>query len=472
MFLYPEEVCRQTQFFIRQRIIKFGVSHNKLRKRVLTLKENWNSGKSLQVFQLLRFGMLVLIGVMLTHSKLSVADIGQYESFLFWAGVASFFWLNGLIQGALPIAGAEMTKHDSPKKSPFLFTLFFVLLVLSIIVALLFTVLYQAGLLPFLSESDRYWFLLFVVFGIPANLTVYIYLLNDRPVSMLLYGIGVFGLQGLLILLVLISGYGVPVIFKVLASIAILQFIWLIRLVFFFSAVSFSRELARRLLKRSWPLVLAALLSGSAQYIDGWLVTVRFDSAAFAIFRFGARELPVVVLIANAFSNAMLPKFGKPSGLSLHLEEIKMRSANMMNWMFPLTALLMIISPVVFPYIFNQAFAESASIFNIYLLLIIPRLIFPQTILNGIGRNGIISKAAFYEIIINIGLSILLSFPFGLEGIAMATVIAYLFEKYYLAYWLFRLEGVSVAAYIDWKRHLLFSAGILTLFAVTETVIY
>jgi O-antigen/teichoic acid export membrane protein len=435
------------------------------------LKENWNSGKSLQIFQLLRFGMLVLIGVILTHSKLSVADIGQYESFLFWAGLASFFWVNGLIQGALPMSGAEETKPVGKQKSPFLFTVFFVLLVFSTFTALLFTVLYQAGLLSFLSGHAWYWFFLFLVFGIPANLTVYIYLLNNRPVGMLLYGVGIFGLQLVLILVALVYGKGVDTILKILALVALVQFGWLVRMIVCHSSIVFSRELARKLLMRSWPLILATLLSGSAQYVDGWLVTVRFDSAAFAVFRFGARELPVVVLIANAFSNAMLPKFGKSAGFASHLEEIRERSAKMMNWMFPLTALLMVFSPRIFPFIFNQAFAESASIFNIYLLLIIPRLIFPQTILNGIGRTRLISQASFYEIIINVGLSVLLSFPFGLEGIAMATVVAYLFEKCYLAYRLYRLDGISVATYVDWKRHLLFSAGILTLFVLIETVI-
>jgi len=437
----------------------------------LIRKESWNSGKSLQVFQLLRFGMLVLIGVLLTHSKLSVGDIGHYESFLFWAGLASFFWVNGLIQGALPMAGTEESDGEQ-RKSPFLFTVFFVLLVFSTATALVFTILYKAGLLAFLSGHSWYWFLLFVVFGVPANLTVYVYLVKNRSVEMLFYGAGAFGLQFFLILFALFYGGGVETILKILGLVALLRFVWLVKLIFHHSSVVFSRELARKLLLRSWPLILATLLSGSAQYIDGWLVTIRFDSAAFAIFRFGARELPFVVLIANAFSNSMLPKFGKSSGFENHLKEIRERSAKMMNWMFLLTAVLMISSPWFFPVIFSQAFAESASIFNIYLLLIIPRLVFPQTILNGIGQTKLISRASFYEILINVGLSVLLSFPFGLEGIAAATVIAYLFEKYYLAYWLYRREGVSLTDYLDGKRHLLFSAGILTLFVLIETVIY
>jgi len=437
----------------------------------LIRKESWNSGKSLQIFQLLRFGVLVLIGVLLTHSNLSVGDIGQYESFLFWAGLASFFWVNGLIQGALPMAGAEES-NVGREKSPFLFTAFFVLLVFSTATALVFTILYKAGLLSFLSGHAWYWFLLFVVFGIPANLTVYVYLVENRSAEMLLYGAGVFGLQFFLILFALLYGGGVETILKILGLLALLRFVWLVKLIFRHSSIVFSRDLARKLLLRSWPLILATLLSGSAQYIDGWLVTIRFDSAAFAIFRFGARELPFVVLIANAFSNAMLPKFGKTSGFESHLKEIRERSAKMMNWMFPLTAALMVSSPWFFPVIFNQAFAESASIFNIYLLLIIPRLAFPQTILNGIGRTRLISRASFYEILINVGLSVLLSFPLGLEGIAIATVIAYLFEKCYLAYWLYRCEDVSLTDYLDGKRHLLFSAGILTLFFLIETVIY
>ena len=87
-----------------------------------------------------------------------------------------------------------------------------------------------------------------------------------------------------------------------------------------------------------------------------------------------------------------------------------------MNLFFPLTIMLLLTSPFIYIYGFSPSFFFSAQIFNIYLLLIISRVLFPQTILTGMGKNKYLLVSAIIEIVINVSLSIYLAGRMGLPG--------------------------------------------------------
>ena len=73
-----------------------------------------------------------------------------------------------------------------------------------------------------------------------------------------------------------------------------------------YSKAELSVPFIKEHLNCGYPLIISALLGSSAQYIDGILVLNRFDDATFAIFKYGAKEFPMVILLANAFSNSMI----------------------------------------------------------------------------------------------------------------------------------------------------------------------
>jgi O-antigen/teichoic acid export membrane protein len=124
----------------------------------------------------------------------------------------------------------------------------------------------------------------------------------------------------------------------------------------------------------------------------------------------------------------------------------------------------------VFPIIFNAQFAESATIFNIYLLLIISRLLLPQTILNGLRITKPIMNAAFFELVINVALSLILVQFFGIAGIAIATFVAYLFEKIYLALIVKTKLNIAVSDYIPVNIYTVYSAGVIVIFIFVEII--
>jgi len=134
-----------------------------------------------------------------------------------------------------------------------------------------------------------------------------------------------------------------------------------------------------------------------------------------------------------------------------------------MHLLFPVTVLFIVFSRWLYPLLFNDNFTESAVIFNIYLLLIISRLVFPQTILIGMKKTNIVMYASLAELIINVFLSVVFINLWGIEGVAFATLIAYAAQKIIWLIYNKSVLGISPARYIPIT--LLSVYSILTLIA-------
>jgi len=265
-----------------------------------------------------------------------------------------------------------------------------------------------------------------------------------------------------------VLGYGITMALKGLVISSVLRYIWLWIILISNQEIRYSHSFVKEHLKLGGPLILATFLSGSAQFVDGFIVTSYFDEGTFAVFRYGARELPLAMLLANALSNAMLPDFANQDQLKQNLQKLKVSVTRLMHFLFPLTALLLLITHPVFPVIFNPKFAESATIFNIYLLIIISRLLLPQTVLNGLQISKPIMIAALLELTLNVALSLIFVRFFGIAGIAFATFIAYLFEKVYLSVMVKNKLNVGISEYIPVKIYSIYSVVILVVFIFVE----
>lgn len=414
---------------------------------------------------------MMLIGIVFAKSGLSTSQIGEYETFILIAGSVSFFWLNGLIQGFLPL----VKKETLESKSPVLFNVFILVTGLSML-ASLSVVAFEHSISSFLLKKPLVPYLdhlvIYILASTPASLVEYIYLAKNQGRQIAIYGSVSFLLMFLLVIIPAVMGLGIGYSIAGLIVSALFRYVWLIILLLNNTTFSFQGEFIRKHLRTSSPLILSMLLSGSAQYIDSFIVTSYFDDATFAIFRYGAREFPLVVLLANAFSLSMLPGFSDRTQLNVNLNKIKTNAQKMGNWMFPLSGIFMLLSHWGFPIVFNVDFAQSATIFNIYLLLIISRLLFPQTILIGMQKTNLIMWAAFLEIIVNAGCSLIFVRIIGLPGVAYGTFVAYVFEKLLLMVFVSKTYNIKVSSYLNASRHVVYSLLLAAEFVVIEYIIW
>ncbi len=432
----------------------------------MQVKKYINTISAFQFFQLVRYSTLILIGVVFTKTSLTQGAIGEYETFVFISGAVSFFWLNGLLKALLPISRETVTKTN-------VFSAFVTLQIFSLAAALFLyflNPLFSTFLLNGKSVPEIWLLMIFIIFSTPANLVEYFYLLKKKNNPVILYAIISFSVQLLLVVLPPCLGYGIQFALKGLVLSSILRYAWLLGVLTFYKELHFSFAFVKKHLKLGGPLVTATLLSGSAQFVDGFIVTSKFDETTFAVFRYGARELPLAMLLANALNSALLPEFGIKQDLIQNLEKLKMNVRNLMHFLFPLTAVFLLVSHPLFPVIFNPEFEKSATVFNIYLLLVISRLLMPQTILNGLQYSREILAASFLELVINVTLSLLLVNFWGISGVAFATFIAFLFEKIFLVYKVENKLKIRISQYLPVKFYILYSLGTVLIFIFAELI--
>jgi O-antigen/teichoic acid export membrane protein len=208
------------------------------------------------------------------------------------------------------------------------------------------------------------------------------------------------------------------------------------------------------------PLILTSLISGSAQYTDAAIIsTVYRDPAIFAWFRYGAKEFPLVLMMANGLSNAMLPEFSTRERMKESLAKIRVKSKKLMHILFPSAIAMMLITRWLYPRMFNPDFQKSADVFLIYSLLIIPRLVFPQTIIVGRKKTHITLIAAILELALNIPLSLLMiRWGYGIVGVALSTWIVYTVEKFFLTWYVWAKMNIKPSEYIPLKVYAFYSA--------------
>jgi O-antigen/teichoic acid export membrane protein len=384
---------------------------------------------SLQLFQLIRYSTFILIGIAFAKLHLLTSDIGQYETLLLVSGMVSFFWVSGIISAML----SAYPKYNDAEKKVALFNTFLSLVSISIVTGILLFI-FSKNLLAFINKQDGLGIIrlsiIYILFNCPSYLTEYILYLSDAKKGLLAYGIA-FSVTTLLAAIIP-AAMGYPLQYSLYGIIAVAALKLLFTVMLLGRYASFKMDYAIWIhgLKLSLPLMLSLFVSGSAEYIDGIIVKARFNNTAFAVYRYGAKELPILLVIANTFSTAMIPAIAE--NLEEGLASIKKKSLQLMHIFFPLTIVLMIFSPYLYRYIFNDSFVYSAFIFNIYLLLTIPRLMFPQTILTASQQSRFILISSVIEIVINVSLSLYWSKTFGLYGIALGTLAAYSFDKIFL----------------------------------------
>ena len=424
----------------------------------------------------MKFFVFLIISIVFTKSHLSRSEIGAWEMFLFISGLVSFFWVTGIIQSLLPLYHRNRTYRktgdNGSGKSPEIFNAFLLLSFFSLMVFAIghalksnFSVFHMSGNVPYLNLL-----LLYVLLSSPVCLIEYIYLLNNRSYRIFQYGLYTFGVQLIFVLAPILMGK--DIIWGVYGLLAVtgVRWIWLIVLLRRYAEIKISAEFMREHFYLGLPLIITTLISGSAQYIDGIIVSAVYrDPGWFAWFRYGAKEFPLAVMLANGLNNAMLPEFSTRTQMKDSLAKIREKSRNLMHICFPSTMLIMLMARWIYPRMFTPEFQKSADIFLLYSLLVIPRLVFPHTIIVGRKKTHVTMIAAILEIGLNIPFSLLMiKWGYNIVGVALATFVVYLISRLYLIIYVWVKMKIRPSEYIPIRIFMLYSFLLGLLFVLID----
>jgi len=431
---------------------------------------NLSSLSGLQLFQLLRYGAFILLGVGFAQLGLAPEVISMFETFLLISGLISFFWVSGLINTLMSL----YPKAEQGKQPELLFQFFVLLTGFGWLAGMLIGL--GGTLLPDLlrivkigdySVSTSGWLIGgYIALSAPTFLVEYILYLHKKERLLVFYAL--FSSLATLAALMCAAYLSLhntvlfPAYFsKALYALAAVKYLFLAVLLGKFADFKLELKIVSLVLSIATPILLSILLSGSSEYVDGMLIKWKMTDVDFSIYRYGAKELPILLIMANTFSVAMVSVIA--SNRDKGITQLRFRSTRMMHLFFPLTIVLMLLSLPLYELVFTQQFSKSAFIFNIYLLLIIPRLLFPQTILTALHHTKYLFYSASMELALNVVLSLILLHYMGLPGIALATFMAACVDKSFLMYIAANKFGISPDNYINFNWYTIYS--VLTVFA-------
>lgn len=437
------------------------------------LKKYTTNISALQFIQLLRFAVLFLVSVVFVRFY-SKNEIGQYEAFLFLASSVSFFWLHGILQSFLAMDEAEFVDNFPNQRSSGYFNSFLLLLFFGFVMVLMLA-LFKNQIGRFLNSNQDIpffsWLLAYIFLSAPSNFIEYLYLKRNKPTFIVLYGVISYGIQFFAVIVPPLIGLSIEKSVQFLVYLSGARFLFLIYNLKLISRFQLSPKFLMKHARLAFPLIFSSLLSGSGQYIDGLIVTHFYDSGVFAIFRYGAREFPLIIILANAFSHAVVPVFGKLS-LAESLSKLKSGSLKLMHFLFPVAAVILLSSNFIYTRFFTSDFSFGAKIFNIYLLLIVFRLVFPESILIGMRITGVFIWISGVEVLANVFLSLIGLKLFGLAGIAYATVLANGLERLILFVIVKKKLSVDVREYIPVKWYLSYSMLFILLYMFVDFFLF
>jgi O-antigen/teichoic acid export membrane protein len=420
--------------------------------------------RSLQLFQVARYAIWFALTVWLARIDPSKERISQYESLVLLATTFSFFWVSGLFDSLIPL----FRKSEATLQPGLLGQALRGSMALSLLTALATFGVAQLRH-PDLGVHLVLWFSLYQFFHLGSLALEHVWILRSRGGILLGTGITYYMVLALELGVPLTLGMPLETAFVWMTGFAALRFVAqaiLLRREWLAPLPQGSRML---LLRAALPLSLAALLGGGATYVDSNLVRAYFSNSEFVNFTYGARELPLALLLANAISMVKSGEIAAAQSLeerTLALQSLRKAASNTLHWVFPVTLLLLCTSGWVIQRLLGEPYKGVEVIFDISLLLVIPRMIYPQAVVKAHLKGWMLTGVSLGELALNVVLSLVLLPHWGTAGIAVATVVAYAAEKIFLAIYAKVKWGIGFGSYTPILPWASYSLGLGMLFAL------
>lgn len=236
-----------------------------------------------------------------------------------------------------------------------------------------------------------------------------------------------------------------------------------------------SQEL-RKSLRYAGGIMLLSIVSVGIVQIDKWVIGVYFTGdALYAVYEIGAKKLPFITAITSSVSAALVSEYTgrlRAGSYGAALREAQQASTRLSVLLLPALGVIFIYAEEVLLLLFG-GYEASAPIFRIYLCTLLTQLVYPQSILLGLGRSDITARYSIYEFAFNLAMSMLLVVSIGFTGPAVASLLAHFLFTALLLNFCRRTYGMPPAGFFPrpGRKHvplLLLSAAVLLLAGVLK----
>jgi O-antigen/teichoic acid export membrane protein len=177
-----------------------------------------------------------------------------------------------------------------------------------------------------------------------------------------------------------------------------------------------------------------SLLDAASTWADRLIVSaMNGNSATLALYRYGAREVPLLGGIIGAISHVLLARMtaartsavSKPGrdGQKAHADERnRWRLTVALLWvvLIPAGSWLFVHSPALFTWVYGREWAGAADYFRVYLLLLLVRAMPLMVLMQAEGLRGVIVVGSALDLAVAAGGGALLVLIWGCSPMAAA----------------------------------------------------
>lgn len=405
---------------------------------------------ALQTFNLFRFSAMFLVSILLVKIPLEVEQIADYEYALFLGSIVTGWWIHGFLQSFMADTGPKdnLSVHQVFKEYSRLFL--WIGTGILLVVSLLIEILAYTGVLQEPPEGFYYYLFFHYVLQVCILIVYYFhrrkwtYGIYALAAYFLIAYIGSFALllnetTTLITAFTCLAGFSVPVVV-----------LWV---VLYFRQRTGLPPKSSGYVPHLSILMLIQGIGFISFWSDGFWVQYFYGTEElFALFRYGGREFPLFVILTTTFSTAIIHQAGSTAGL----DQIR-RTSRRYIWLFlPLAIGLMMSSSSLFALVYHTNFVPASFIFDLYVMLVAVRVLFPRPILIAHRIFHSLLWISAGELLLNLVLSYTLYWHLGIFGLIVASLIAHGFELACTVYIAHRKLGISPRKYIPVRLYLVF----------------
>ncbi len=402
-----------------------------------------------QLASLIRFSVSLLISMILVRVYFTIDEVGRFEYLILLSSTFSFFVGFAYTSAAL----SKIPKSEQSEWPRQLRQLLWQLMISAALISLFALVVIKLSVRFnwIVIEGNQEWYIVGYCFLLIVGIIPEVYyLLYRKAKSLLIWAVVYYAIQLLIVLILVFLRQPIEYIFLGYMAWQLLRFVWTLHLLKPNWYIDWLEQ--RKWFFFSLPLMGHFILGSGMDYLDGHLVSQFFSDSEFLFYRYGAKELPISIVLVNALSAALIPLLSQDTSQVTVLRE---RTIRLINLLFPVSIALLFLSPVLFSIFYGPKFIVSAVIFNIYILVLSSRILLPQVLLYAHNDNKALLRFSGIELFVNFVLSIVLMRFLGFYGIAAATVFAFLLNKILTILYIKKQYALHVGQYLPIKSYLI-----------------
>jgi O-antigen/teichoic acid export membrane protein len=309
---------------------------------------------------------------------------------------------------------------------------------------------------PQLPELLRV-FAIYPIFMLPTLAVEGTLLHAQRPAATVLFNLAVrIGMFAGLVVPALLQ---MSLVQMITVWVAVAGVMWLAALGLLFSTVAGQPLIWRRSMLReegafSAPLALSALIAVTGTYLDRILVSNQFGPAAFGTYTNATVEVPTVTMVTNATAVVLMAEFSRRTSAGEHKAVMPIWHRAMTKsavLTFASLGFLAFWGHETMRLLFTSRYAESGTIFSIYVWVIPVLILTGQSLFISLGATRPLITLSLVGIVIEIACLVGFGKLLGLAGMALGVVVArYLNAAVGMHWYAHKLTDIGWRALLPW----------------------